>query len=205
VGGIAIEQQVMVVHPSVPAKTVPEFIAYAKANPGRINMGSAGIGGPQHVAGELFKAMAGVDLVHVPYRGSTPAITDLLAGQVQVMFDVLATALPQVKAGKLRALGVTTQQRLDALPNIPAIAEFLPGYEAVAWIGIGAPVATPASIIQALNREINAGLADAKIRDRLTELGYVVVSGAPDDFGRFIAAETAKWGKVIRDANIKPD
>jgi tripartite-type tricarboxylate transporter receptor subunit TctC len=195
----------MEVNPALPVKTVPELIAYAKAHPGKINMASAGIGGPQHVAGELFKAMAGVDLVHVPYRGSTPAITDLLAGQVQLMFDVLATALPQVKAGKLRALGVTTQKRLDALPDVPAIAEFLPGYEAVAWIGIGAPAATPAPIIEVLNREINSGLADARIKDKLTDLGYVVVSGTPQDFGRFIAAETAKWGKVIRDANIKPD
>jgi tripartite-type tricarboxylate transporter receptor subunit TctC len=196
---------VMEVNPSVPAKTVPEFIAYAKANPGKINMASAGVGGPQHVAGELFKAMAGVDLVHVPYRGSTPAITDLLGGQVQVMFDVMATALPQVKAGKLRALGVTTVKRLDALPDAPAIAEFLPGYEAVAWIGIGAPAGTPAAVIETLNKQINAGLADDKIRSKLVDLGYIVVTGSPADFGTFIAAETQKWGKVIRDAGIKPD
>jgi tripartite-type tricarboxylate transporter receptor subunit TctC len=196
---------VMEVNPSVPAKTVPEFIAYAKANPGKINMASAGIGGPQHVAGELFKAMAGVDLVHVPYRGTTPAVTDLLAGQVQVMFDVTPTALPQIKAGKLRALAVTTTKRLDALPDTPAVAEFLPGYEAVAWIGVGAPAGTPAAIIETLNKQINAGLADAAIRTRIADLGGIVKGGSAADFGAFIASETQKWGKVIRDANIKPE
>jgi tripartite-type tricarboxylate transporter receptor subunit TctC len=196
---------VMEVNPSVPAKTVPEFIAYAKANPGKINMASAGIGGPQHVAGELFKAMAGVDLVHVPYRGTTPAVTDLLGGQVQVMFDVTPTALPQIKAGKLRALAVTTAKRLDALPDVPAVAEFLPGYEAVAWIGVGAPAGTPAAIIETLNKQINAGLADTAIRTRIADLGGIVKGGSAADFGAFIASETQKWGKVIRDANIKPE
>ena len=196
---------VMEVNPSVPATTVPEFIAYAKANPGKINMGSAGVGGPQHVAGELFKAMAGVDLVHVPYRGTTPAITDLLAGQLQVMFDVTPTALPQIKAGKLRALAVTTAKRLDNLPDVPAVAEFLPGYEAVAWIGVGAPAGTPAAIIETLNKQINAGLADDKIRTRIAELGAIVVTSSAAEFGTFIAAETAKWGQVIRDAHIKAE
>ena len=196
---------VMEVNPSVPAKTVPEFIAYAKANPGKINMGSAGVGGPQHVAGELFKAMAGVDLVHVPYRGTTPAITDLLAGQLQVMFDVTPTALPQIKAGKLRALAVTTAKRLDNLPDVPAVAEFLPGYEAVAWIGVGAPAGTPAAIIETLNKQINAGLADDKIKTRIAELGAIVVTSSAAEFGTFIAAETAKWGQVIRDAHIKAE
>jgi tripartite-type tricarboxylate transporter receptor subunit TctC len=196
---------VMEVNPSVPAKTVPEFIAYAKAKPGKINMASAGVGGPQHVAGELFKAMAGVNLVHVPYRGTTPAVTDMLAGQVQVMFDVTPTALPQIKAGKLRALAVTTAKRLDALPDVPAVAEFLPGYEAVAWIGVGAPAGTPAAIVETLNKQINAGLADTAIRTRIADLGGIVKGGSVADFGAFIASETEKWGKVIRDAGIKPE
>ena len=196
---------VMEVNPSVPAKTVPEFIAYAKANPGKINMASAGVGGPQHVAGELFKAMAGVNLVHVPYRGTTPAVTDLLAGQVQVMFDVTPTALPQIKAGKLRALAVTTAKRLDALPDVPTVAEFLPGYEAVAWIGVGAPAGTPSAIIETLSKQINAALADDKIKARIAQLGGVVKTGSSADFAKFIASETDKWGKVIRDAGIKPD
>ena len=196
---------VMEVNPSVPAKTVPEFIAYAKANPGKINMASAGVGGPQHVAGELFKAMAGVNLVHVPYRGTTPAVTDLLAGQVQVMFDVTPTALPQIKAGKLRALAVTTAKRLDALPDVPTVAEFLPGYEAVAWIGVGAPAGTPSAIIETLSKQINAALADDKIKTRIAQLGGVVKTGSPADFAKFIASETDKWGKVIHNAGIKPD
>ena len=196
---------VMEVNPSVPAKTVPEFIAYAKANPGKINMASAGVGGPQHVAGELFKAMAGVNLVHVPYRGTTPAVTDLLAGQVQVMFDVTPTALPQIKAGKLRALAVTTAKRLDALPDVPTVAEFLPGYEAVAWIGVGAPAGTPSAIIETLSKQINAALADDKIKARIAQLGGVVKTGSSADFAKFIASETDKWGKVIHNAGIKPD
>jgi tripartite-type tricarboxylate transporter receptor subunit TctC len=196
---------VMEVNPSVPAKNIPEFITFAKANPGKINMASAGIGGPQHVAGELFKTMAGVDLVHVPYRGTTPALTDLLAGEVQVMFDVTPTALPQIRAGKLRALGVTSSKRIDWLPDVPAIAEFVPGYEATAWLGIGAPTGTPAEIVDLLNKTINAGLADAKMKARFDELGAVLVPGTPTEFATFIAAETEKWGKVIRDANIKAD
>ncbi len=202
---ISLAPLIMEVHPSVPAKTVPEFIAYAKANPGKISMASAGIGGPQHLAGALFKAMSGLDIVHVPYRGSTPAVTDLLAGQVQLMFDVTPTALPQVKAGKLRPLAVTTKARIDALPDVPSLADYLPGYEAEGWLGMGAPAGTPAAIIDALNKQINAGLADDKIKTRLGEIGTVVQGGSPVDFGKFIAAETEKWGKVIRDAGIKPE
>jgi tripartite-type tricarboxylate transporter receptor subunit TctC len=196
---------VMEVHPSVPANTVPEFIAYAKANPGKINMASAGVGGPQHLAGELFKAMTGLNIVHVPYRGSTPAITDMLAGQVQLMFDVTPTALPQIRGGKLRPLAVTTKARIDALPDIPPMAEFLPGYEAEGWIGVGAPTGTPAAIIDTLSRELAAAVADEKIKTRFADLGAIVESRSPAEFAEFIAAETAKWGKVIRDAGIKPD
>ncbi len=203
VGGVSISPLVMEVNPSVPAKTVPEFIAYAKANPGKINMASGGTGSTPNVNGELFKQKAGVDLVHIPYRGNP--VPDLLAGQVQVMFDVTATALPQIRAGKLRALAVTTAKRLDALPDVPTVAEFLPGYEAVAWIGVGVPAGTPPAIIETLNKEINAGLADDKIKSRLADLGSVVVAGSPADFGKFIATETEKWGKVIRDAHIKAD
>jgi len=202
---VSLAPLIMEVHPSVPAKTVPEFIAYAKANPGKISMASAGIGGPQHLAGALFKAMSGLDIVHVPYRGSTPAVTDLLAGQVQLMFDVTPTALPQVKAGKLRPLAVTTKARIDALPDVPSLADYLPGYEAEGWLGMGAPAGTPTAIIDTLNKQINAGLADDKIKTRLSEIGTVVQGGSPVDFGKFIAAETEKWGKVIRDAGIKPE
>ncbi len=196
---------VMEVHPSVPAKTVPEFIAYAKANPGKINMASAGVGGPQHLAGELFKAMTGLNIVHVPYRGSTPAITDMLAGQVQLMFDVTPTALPQIRAGKLRPLAVTTKARIDALPDIPPMAEFLPGYESEGWIGVGAPIGTPPAIIDTLSRELAAAVADEKIKTRFAELGAIVETRSPAQFAAFIATETAKWGKVIKDAGIKPD
>ena len=189
----------------MPAKTVPEFIAYAKANPGKINMASAGIGGPQHVAGELFKFMAGVDMVHVPYRGTTPAVTDLLAGQVQVMFDVTPTALPQITAGKLRPLAVTTAERLGALPDLPTMSEFLKGYEASAWIGIGAPKGTPAEIITTLNRETNAALADPTIKRRLDEIGALVApANTTAEFASFIADDAAKWAKVIKSAGIKP-
>jgi tripartite-type tricarboxylate transporter receptor subunit TctC len=205
IGQISLAPLIMEVNPSVPATTVPEFIAYAKANPGKINMASAGVGGPQHLAGELFKSMTGLNLIHVPYRGSTPAVTDMLAGNVQLMFDVTPTALPQIKAGKLRALAVTTRQRIDALPDLPPLADFLPGYEAEGWLGMGAPVGTPAAIIDTLNKQINAGLADNQIKSRLADIGVVVRGGTPEEFGKFIAAETAKWGKVIRDAGIKPD
>jgi len=196
---------ILEVTPSLPAKTVPEFIAYAKANPGKINMASAGIGGPQHVAGELFKFMAGVDMVHVPYRGTTPAVTDLLAGQVQVMFDVTPTALPQITAGKLRPLAVTTAERLAALPEIPTLSEFLKGYEATAWIGVGAPKGIPAEIVALLNREINAALVDPTVKRRLDELGALVApANTPAQFASFIADDAAKWVKVIKSAGIKP-
>jgi len=197
---------VMEVLPSFPAKTVPEFIAYAKANPGKINMASAGVGGPQHVAGELFKYMAGVDLVHVPYHGTTPALVDLLAGNVQVMFDVTPTSLAHIKAGELRALAVTTPQRLDFLPDVPTVAEFLPGYEAFGWIGFGAPKGTPAAIIDALNKSINAAIADPAVKGRLLDLGALVMPpNSPAEFAKFIAADTEKWTKVVKFANLKPE
>jgi tripartite-type tricarboxylate transporter receptor subunit TctC len=197
---------VMEVNPSFPAKTVPAFIAYAKAHPGQINMASAGIGGPQHVAGELFKYMAGVNLVHVPYRGSTPALVDLMAGQVQVMFDVTPSSLPHIRAGKLRPLAVTTPQRMDILPDVPAMAEFLPGYEAFGWIGFGAPKNTPKTIIDTLNKEVSAAIADPQIKARLRDLGGdVVTPNTPAGVSKFIAADTAKWVKVVKFANIKVD
>jgi tripartite-type tricarboxylate transporter receptor subunit TctC len=206
IAGVFRVPLVMEVLPSFPAKTVPEFIAYAKANPGKINMASGGVGGPQHVAGELFKYMAGVNLVHVPYHGSTPAITDLLAGQVQVMFDVTPSSLPHIKAGKLRALAVTTPQRLDILPGIPAVAEFLPGYEAFGWIGFGAPAGTPAAIIETLNKAVNAAVADPTINARLVDLGDLVLpANSPAEFGKFIVADTEKWSKVVKFANLKPE
>jgi tripartite-type tricarboxylate transporter receptor subunit TctC len=195
---------VMEVNPAFPAKTVPEFIAYAKANPGKINMASGGIGGPQHVAGELFKFMAGVDLVHVPYRGSTPALVDLMAGQVQVMFDVTPSSLPHIRAGKLRPLAVTTPERMDLLPGIPAMSEFLPGYEAFGWIGFGAPKDTPVSVIATLNKEINAAAADPDIKAKLLDLGVQIMpANTPEDVAKFIAADTEKWIKVAKFANIK--
>jgi tripartite-type tricarboxylate transporter receptor subunit TctC len=205
IGQVSFAPLVMEVNPSVPANTVPEFIAYAKANPGKINMASAGVGGPQHLAGELFKSMTGLNLIHVPYRGTTPAITDMLAGNVQLMFDVLPTSLPHIKAGKLRALAVTSKQRLDALPDLPPVADYLPGYEAAGWLGLGAPRGTPSEIIDTLNKQVNAALADSAIKTKLADIGVLVQGGSPSDFGKFIAEETAKWGKVIRDAGIKPD
>jgi tripartite-type tricarboxylate transporter receptor subunit TctC len=206
VAGIDLVPLVMEVNPSFPANTVPEFIAYAKANPGKINMASAGIGGPQHVAGELFKFMAGVDLLHVPYRGSTPALTDLLAGQVQVMFDVTPSSLPHIKAGKLRPLAVTTATRLPVLPEVPALAEFVPGYEASAWIGFGAPKSTPAAIVERLNKEFNAAIADATIKARLAELGAMTMApNSPAEFAKHIADDADKWAKVIKASGIKPE
>ena len=203
--GIDLVPLVMEVNPSFPAKNVAEFTAYAKANPGKINMASAGIGGPQHVAGELFKFMAGVDLVHVPYRGSTPALVDLLGGQVQVMFDVTPSSLPHLKAGKLRPLAVTTAKRLDVLPDVPAVADFLPGYEASAWIGFGAPKNTPAAIVDTLNREFNAAIADPAIKKRLAELGAVAMApNTPAEFAAYMADNAEKWAKVIKFAGIKP-
>ena len=196
---------VMEVNPVVPAKTVPEFIAYAKANPGKINMASPGNGTAGHVAGELFKMMAGVNMLHVPYRGTPQAISDLLGGQMQVTFDPLISSIEHIRAGKLRALAVTTATRSQALPDIPAVADFVPGYEATQWNGIGAPRNTPAEIVDKLNKEFNAVLADPGIKVRLADLGLTVLTASPAGLGEFIAEETEKWGKVIRAANIKPD
>jgi tripartite-type tricarboxylate transporter receptor subunit TctC len=205
VAGITRVPEVMVVNPSVPAKTVPEFIAHAKANPGKLNMASGGIGTPPHVSGVLFKMMTGVDTLHVPYRGVAPALTDLLGGQVQVMFVTTPASIEYIRAGKLRALAVTTATRSEALPDLPTVGEFVPGYEASGWYGIGAPKNTPAEIVDKLNKEINAGLADPKIKARLADLGGSVLPGSPADFGKLIAEDTEKWGKVIRTANIKAD
>ena len=205
VAGIIRQPFVMAVHPSVPAKTVPEFIAYAKANPGRINMASAGTGAGSHVTGELFKMMAGVDMVHVPYRGAGPALTDLIAGQVQVYFATTVASIEYIRAGRLRALAVTTATRSDALPGIPTVDEFVPGYEASAVGGFGAPKATPAEIIEKLNKEITAGLADPKIKARLADLGGDVLALSPADFAKLIADETEKWGKVVKLTGIKAD
>jgi tripartite-type tricarboxylate transporter receptor subunit TctC len=205
VGGIFRVPLVMEVNPSVPANTVQEFIAYAKANPGKINMASAGQGGPQHLAGELFKVLAGVDLVHVPYRGSTPAITDLLGGQVQVMFDVTPSSLPHIKAGKLRALAITTTTPSDVLPELKPLAEFVPGYEASAWIGFGVPANTPPEVIDILNKQINAAIVDPKIKQRLTDLGGMVLPpSTPAEFGKMIADDIEKWTKVVKASGIKP-
>jgi tripartite-type tricarboxylate transporter receptor subunit TctC len=203
VAGIVRVPEVMVVNPSVPAKTVPEFIAYAKANPGKINMASAGNGSVPHVAGELFKFMTGLNLVTVGYRGGGPALVDLLAGQVQVMFEPTLSTLPHIKAGKLRALAVTSAKRSEALPDVPALDEFVPGYEATAWFGIGAPKNVPSEIVETLNREINAGLADAKLKAQLVGLGGTPMPMLPDEFGALIASETDKWAKVIKFAGIK--
>jgi len=205
VATISRNTYVMLVHPSMPAKTVPEFIAYAKAHPRKINMASAGTGSPPHVCGELFKMMAGVDLLHLPYRGGGPALTDLLGGQVQVYFATTVASIEYIRAGRLRALAVTTATRSDALPDIPTVAEFVPGYEASSWYGVGAPKATPAEIVEKLNKEINAGLADAKLKARLADLGGDVLALSPADFGKLIADETEKWGNVIRALNIKAD
>jgi tripartite-type tricarboxylate transporter receptor subunit TctC len=205
VAGIFRVPQVMEVNPSIPAKTVPEFIAFAKANRGKVNMASAGIGSVHHVAGELFKFMTGIDMIHVPYRGTTPALTDLLAGQAQVMFDVTPSSTPHIKAGRLRALAVTTATRADVLPEVPVMGDFVPGYEASAWLGFGAPKDTPAAIIDVLNSEVNAGLADPMIKARFADLGATVLPGSPADFGKLIADETEKWAKVVKFAGIKAD
>jgi tripartite-type tricarboxylate transporter receptor subunit TctC len=205
IAGIISIPFIMAVGPSFPAKTVSEFIAYAKGNPGKVNIASGGNGTAGHLSGELFKMMAGVNMVHVPYRGEAPALTDLLGGQVQVMFATIPASIEYIKAGKLRSLAVTTATRLDALPNVPTVGDFLPGYEASAWQGVGAPKNTPAEIIAKLNNEINSGLADPKLKVRLADLGGTVIAGSPADFGKLIAEETEKWGKVIRAANIKPE
>ena len=196
---------VLDVNLSVPAKTVPEFIAYAKANPGKINMASVGTGSTPHVTGELFQMMAGVNMVHVPYRSAGAALTDLISGQVHVYFGTTASSIEHIKAGKIRALGVTTTARAEALPDVPTIAEFVPGYEASNWYGVGIPKNTPVEIIDMLNNEINAALADPKLKARLADLGGTALAGAPADFGKFIAAETEKWSKVVRALNIKAD
>jgi len=195
---------VMEVHPSVPATTVPEFIAYAKANPGKVNMASAGTGSPSHLFGELFKVMSGVAMTHVPYRGAAPAISDLLGGQVQVYFSVVGTSIEYISTGKVRALAVTTSTRLEALPDVPTVGEFVPGFEASSWYGLGVPKNTPDEIIDRLNREINAGLVDAKLKARLADLGSVL-PGSPTDFRKLVAEETEKWGKVVRFSGAKPD
>jgi tripartite-type tricarboxylate transporter receptor subunit TctC len=196
---------VMLVNPSIPAMTVPEFIAYAKAHPDKINMASGGVATPLHVAGELFKMMTGVTMTHVPYRGEGVALPEVLGGQVQVIFSVMPASLGYIRAGSLRALAVTSAERQPVLPDIPAMSEFLPGYEASGWYGISAPKGTPHEIIDKLNNEINAALADAGMRRRLAELGCDVFTGSPDDFGKFIADETEKWGRVIRAAGIKAE
>jgi tripartite-type tricarboxylate transporter receptor subunit TctC len=203
VAAISREPNIFVVNPSVPIRTIPEFIAYAKANPGRINMASAGNGATSHLAGELFKMMTGVKMVHVPYRDGGPALTDLLAGQVQVFFPPMVVPIGQIRAGKLRALAVTTATRSEALPEIPTVGEFVPGYEASVWFGLGAPNGTPAEIIDKLNRETNAALADPNIKARMAESGGNTLAGSPADFAKLIANETEKWGNVIRALNIK--
>ncbi len=205
VAGIVRVPHVMEVNPLVPAKTVPEFIAYAKANPGKLNMASGGNGTPAHVSGELFKMMTGVNMLHVPYRGAGPALTDLLGGQVQIEFDNMASSIEHIRAGKLRALAVTTATRSDALPDIPALGDFVPGYEASAFFGVGAPKDTPAEIINKLNQEINAALADPKMKARLADLGGMTIAGSPADFGKLIVADTEKWGKVVKFSGAKPD
>jgi tripartite-type tricarboxylate transporter receptor subunit TctC len=205
IASISLEPQAMVVNPSFPAKTVPEFIAYAKARPGEITMASAGNGSEGHVAGELFKMMTGINMVHVPYRGAGPAITDMIGGQVQVMFNPTAPLIEYIKAGKLRALAVTTTARSEALPDIPTLADFVPGYESSAFYGLGAPKNIPVEIIEKLNREINAVLADPNMKARIAELGGTVFPTSPADLGRFMAAETEKYAKVVKFAGIKAD
>jgi len=205
IAGIIRFPNVMEVNPSVPAKTVPEFIAYAKANPGKLNFASSGNGSTIHMSGELFKMMTGVNMIHVPYRGGAPALTDLLAGQVQVMFDNVPTSIEHIRTGRLRGLAVTSETRLDALPDLPTVADFVPGYESSAWYGLGAPKNTPAEIIDRLNKEVNAILADPKSKARFVELGASLLPGSPADFGKLVADETDKWAKVIRAANIKPE
>ena len=205
VASIYLAPGVLVVHPSFPAKSVPELIAYARANPGKINMASGGVGSAQHVYGELFKAMAGVDMVHVPYRGGGPAVAELLAGQVPLMFDTFATSIEHIRAGNLRALAVTSATRAEVLPDVPTVGEFVQGYEGTGWQGIGAPRNTPTEIIDKLNNEINAGLADPRIKARIADLGGSVFASSPAEFGTFIATYTEKWAKVIKSAGAKAD
>jgi tripartite-type tricarboxylate transporter receptor subunit TctC len=203
VAGIIRVPLVMVINPSFPTKTVPEFIAYAKANPGKINMASAGNGSPQHIAGEQFKMMAGVNLTHVPYRGNAPALTDLIGGQVQIMFDTTPASIEHIRAGQIRPLAVTTAIRSEVLADLPTVGDFVPGYEASSWYGVGAPKNTPAAIIDALNKEINAGLADPEMKAKLANFDGIALAGSPTDFGKFMADETEKLSKVIRAAHLK--
>jgi tripartite-type tricarboxylate transporter receptor subunit TctC len=203
VAGIIRVPLVMQVYPGFPAKTVPEFLAYARANPGKINMGSAGTGSTPHVAGELFKMMAGVDLLHVPYRGGAAAMTDLMSGQVQVMFEPVAGPLEHLRSGRLRALAVTTTARSPALPDVPTVAEFVPGYEASSWYGLGVPKGTATEIVDTLNRTVNAALADPKLETRFADLGATVLAGTPADFAKLVADETAKWGRVVKFSGAK--
>jgi tripartite-type tricarboxylate transporter receptor subunit TctC len=205
VAGIVRAPEVMLVNPSVPASSVPEFIAHAKANPGKLNMATAGNGTMPHVAGELFKLMAGVDLVAVGYRGGAPALVDLLSGHMHVMFETPIATVAHIRAGKLRALAVTSATRSEALPDVPVMADFIPGFEASAWYGLGAPKGTPAEVVDTLNRSVNAGLADATIKQRLAELGGAPMPLSPAEFGKLIADDTEKWGKVIAAAKIRPD
>jgi tripartite-type tricarboxylate transporter receptor subunit TctC len=205
VAGIMRVGLVVVVNPSVPVNTIPELIAYTKANPGKVNVASAGNGTSPHMAGELFKLMTGADIVHVPYRGEAPALIDLLGGQVQVMFGSEAVVPEQIRVGRLRALAVTTARRSQLLPELSTVDDFVPGYEASGWFGVGAPAGTPVEIIDKLNKEINAGLSDTKVRARLIDLGGTVLAGSPADFGKLIADETEKWGKVVKFAGIKPE
>jgi tripartite-type tricarboxylate transporter receptor subunit TctC len=205
VAGLIRFPNVMEVNPSVPAKTVPEFIAYAKANPGKINYASSGNGSTIQMSAELFKMMVGVDMVHVPYRGGAPALTDMLAGQVQVMFDNLPTSIEHIRAGKLRPLAITSATRSELLPDVPTVADFVPGYESSAWYGVGAPRGTPAEIIDRLNKEINAILAEPRAKTRIADMGATLIAGSPADFGRLIADETEKWGKVVRFSGAKAD
>lgn len=205
VAGIIRIPNVILVNPSVPAKTVPEFIAYAKANPGKLNMASAGIGSGSHLAGELFKTMASVNLVHVPYRGNGPALTSLLGGHAEVLFATPPSSIEYIRTGKLHGLAVTSAMRSEALPDVPIVGEFIPGYEMSAWYGMGAPKGTPAEVIDKINQEINAGLADTKMKARLADLGGIAIAGSPVDFGKLIAEDTEKWAKLIRAANIKAD
>jgi len=205
VAGIALDPFVLEVAPSLPVKTIPELIAYAKAHPGKVNYGSGGIGSGNQLSAEMLKMMAGIDLVHVPYRGAGPAMVDLMGGQVQVMFNTMSASLEHVKAGKLRAIGVATKTRQAALPDVPTVAEFVPSYEASFWTGIAAPKGTPAEIIDKVNKAVNAGFADPNVKARLDEWGATPLLGSPADFAQFVADETEKWGKVIRAANIKAE
>jgi len=205
VAGLIRVPNVMEVNPSVPAKTVPEFIAYAKANPGKINMASSGNGTSIHMSGELFKMMTGLTMQHVPYRGSAPMLTDLLAGQVQVTFDNMPSSIEHIRAGKLRALAVTTAMRSEALPDVPVVADFVPGYEASAWFGLGAPKGTPPEIIELLNKEVNAAVADPNIRARLADMGGMMINGTPAEFGKIIVEETEKWAKVVKFSGAKAE